>query len=128
MGYRLTALASAGVRSKVTQKMAGHASAAMTDDRYDHPLNVEKAEAIQALDSKWLGKRFSRTVDSEAGAGGIRTYDPRFTKPLLEILSHFIAIGRISQQLLSSLQEDSPTLQSAPEDEFLATYSLEETP
>ena len=68
MCYRLDALASAGVRLKVTQKMAGHASAAMTDDWYDRLLDGEKVEAIQALDSKWFGKRFSRTVDSEAGA------------------------------------------------------------
>jgi hypothetical protein len=36
-----------------------------------------------------------------------RTYDKRFTKPLLEILSHFVAVGQISQQLLSSLEEES---------------------
>jgi hypothetical protein len=45
--------------------MTIHASAAMTDDWYDHLLGGEKAEAIQALDSKWFGKRFSRLVDSD---------------------------------------------------------------
>jgi hypothetical protein len=64
--------------------MGGHALVAMTDDWYDYLFDGEKAEAIQVLDSKWLGERFSRTVDSETGASDrIRTYDPRFTKPLL---------------------------------------------
>jgi hypothetical protein len=67
--------------------MAGHTSAAMTDDWSDHLLDGEKAEAIQALDSKRFGKTSSRTVDSEAGASDrSRTYDKRFTK--LDVPAH----------------------------------------
>jgi len=60
---------------------------------------------------------FLKNAVSEAGASERnRTSDKRFTKPLLEILSHLAAIGKISQQLLSYPQEDVPTWQSASED------------
>ena len=50
------------------------------------------------------------------------------SKTKVILLSHLSAIGQISQQLLSYLQEDNPTSQPAPEEELSATCLLEEAP
>jgi hypothetical protein len=85
----------------------------MTKDRYGHFVVGEQKKSLQ----KWENTRFPKTSFSETGASERnRTSDKRFTKPLLEILSHLVAIGKISQQLLSYPLEDVPTWQSACED------------
>ena len=91
-----------GVPYKQIQERVGHSSATMTKDRYGHFVVGAQEKSIR----KWERTRFKKTADFEPGASeGIRTPDPRFTKPLLEILSHLSAIGHISQRLLSCLQE-----------------------
>jgi integrase len=76
----ITELLNDGVPDKQIQERVGHASATMTKDRYGHFMTGAQEKSIR----KWARKRFSKTAASEDGASDrIRTYDPRFTKPLL---------------------------------------------
>jgi integrase len=69
-----------GVPDKQIQERVGHSSALMTKDRYGHFLVGAQEKSIR----KWECKRFAKTAVSEPGASDRnRTYDKRFTKPLL---------------------------------------------
>jgi integrase len=69
-----------GVPDKQIQERVGHSSTTMTKDRYGHFLVGAQEKSIR----KWERTRFKKTADFEPGASeGIRTPDPRFTKPPL---------------------------------------------
>ena len=76
----ITYLLNDNVPDKQIQQRVGHASATMTKDRYGHFMVGAQEASIR----EWESKRFPKTADSEDGASDrSRTYDKRFTKPLL---------------------------------------------
>jgi site-specific recombinase XerD len=76
----ITELLNDGVPDKQIQERVGHASATMTKDRYGHFMVGAQEKSI----CEWENKRFPKTPDSDSGASDRnRTYDKRFTKPLL---------------------------------------------
>jgi integrase len=76
----ITELLNDGVPDKQIQERVGHSSATMTKDRYGHFVVGAQEKSIRT----WERARFSKTAASEPGASDrSRTYDKRFTKPLL---------------------------------------------
>jgi integrase len=76
----ITELLNDGLPDKQIHERVGHSSATMTKDRYGHFLVGAQEKAIR----KWGRARFAKTAVSETGASDRnRTYDKRFTKPLL---------------------------------------------
>jgi integrase len=76
----ITELLNDNVPDKQIQHRVGHSSATMTKDRYGHFMVGAQEQSIR----DWERKRFGKTTYFEPGASDRnRTYDKRFTKPLL---------------------------------------------
>jgi hypothetical protein len=65
---------------KALQERSGHQSAQMTLDIYGHFIPGIQEKFVNDLEAQ---RFFSETAANERASDRIRTYDKRFTKPLL---------------------------------------------
>ncbi len=81
-----------GVHPKIVSEMLGHSSVAFTLDTYSHVIGGLQQAAVRRLDEMLqpelkrdqdVGKMLATDPDVDTASDRIRTYDPRFTKPLL---------------------------------------------
>ena len=82
----------AGIHPKIVSEMLGHSSVAFTLDTYSHVIGGLQQAAVRRLDEMLqpelkrdqdVGKMLATDPSSDTASDRIRTYDPRFTKPLL---------------------------------------------